>query len=483
MTTQASFDMADQEAFARLSGDSNPIHLDPMAARRTMFGRVVVHGVHAVLRALDTWMEGAPDGGGLRSLRAGFPHAIGLAEPVEYLLDASTATEAEIRLTVRDADVVVLKATRTPAFSGGVVPIPSCDPLPATCREPTRGDLAHATGTLPLVVRPEALARLFPHLASSVPLHQVAAILATTRLVGMECPGRHSVFAGLALNFSATGPAESLMQYRVASFQDPLSRLVLEVRAPGCTGTITAFVRPGPAVQPGVEALRALVSSGEFAGQRALIVGGSRGLGEVAAKLLAAGGASVRVTYHRGAADAARVVDEIRAAGAAADCIPFDVLSPGEASAGLPVDTWTPTHLYYFATPPIFTGSAGGASPALLDGFRAYYVAGFRATVEAIHRAAPGLQGVLYPSSVAVDDAPAGMAEYAAAKAEGEQIGRSLEDAFPGLVVITPRLPRLATDQTATFMPVAAQAPAPGLVQHLRDLSRRTTSNPPGSRH
>lgn len=40
------FTMADQSFFARLSGDFNPIHLDPLAARRTRAGDTVVHGVH-----------------------------------------------------------------------------------------------------------------------------------------------------------------------------------------------------------------------------------------------------------------------------------------------------------------------------------------------------------------------------------------------------------------------------------------------------
>ncbi|MDZ7782386.1 MAG: MaoC/PaaZ C-terminal domain-containing protein [Halioglobus sp.] len=48
----------ESQQFARLSGDFNPLHLDPIAARRTQFGRTLIHGVCGTLRALDLLLEG-----------------------------------------------------------------------------------------------------------------------------------------------------------------------------------------------------------------------------------------------------------------------------------------------------------------------------------------------------------------------------------------------------------------------------------------
>lgn len=39
------FTQADFDEFARLSGDDNPIHVDPAFAARTGFGRTVAHGM------------------------------------------------------------------------------------------------------------------------------------------------------------------------------------------------------------------------------------------------------------------------------------------------------------------------------------------------------------------------------------------------------------------------------------------------------
>ena len=47
------FDRKAQDDFAFFSLDRNPIHLDAIQARRTQAGQPVVHGMHAVLWALD----------------------------------------------------------------------------------------------------------------------------------------------------------------------------------------------------------------------------------------------------------------------------------------------------------------------------------------------------------------------------------------------------------------------------------------------
>jgi acyl dehydratase len=55
------FSQADFDQFARLSGDDNPIHVDPVYAAGTRFGRPVAHGMllfAAAQAALHRWVDG-----------------------------------------------------------------------------------------------------------------------------------------------------------------------------------------------------------------------------------------------------------------------------------------------------------------------------------------------------------------------------------------------------------------------------------------
>src|ERR1035437_4670244 len=63
--------LEESRSFARLSGDWNPIHVDPIAARRLMFGSTVVHGVDVLIRTIaEAFRQNS--GGALTSLNATF---------------------------------------------------------------------------------------------------------------------------------------------------------------------------------------------------------------------------------------------------------------------------------------------------------------------------------------------------------------------------------------------------------------------------
>ena len=95
---QRRFTCDDQIVFAALSGDNNPLHMDRVAARRYIFGQPVVHGIHSVLWALDSWLKDHRAPVNLRSIKASFHKPIVLEQAVEYSLTSEEAHHVGLEL-------------------------------------------------------------------------------------------------------------------------------------------------------------------------------------------------------------------------------------------------------------------------------------------------------------------------------------------------------------------------------------------------
>ena len=83
------FTAVDQQWFGNLSGDVNPVHMDAGAARRTMFGRPIVHGMHQTLRTLDA-LASAGLLGPHRALKVRFHRPLFLDEALSLKLRRGT---------------------------------------------------------------------------------------------------------------------------------------------------------------------------------------------------------------------------------------------------------------------------------------------------------------------------------------------------------------------------------------------------------
>lgn len=474
MTTLAirRFTAADQARFARLSGDTNLIHLDALGARRELYGRRILHGLHGTLVAVEALFAGDPSGvpRRLTRCRARFLAPVFLHEPVAITL--VHRGEREARLEVRRGDQVLYEIDVGWA-TGGPEPgaaMPASRPLEG--RQATVRELASLRGLhleLPLELDDAAFRQDFPGIAHATSTSQRAAMLAVTRLVGMESPGAQSLLSSFDLAPTTEGPP--LMLRCVVTAADARFSLVkMDVTGGGLAGKVEAFWRPLRATQPAFADLAALVPADAFAGARALVVGGSRGLGEVAAKAIAAGGGDVVLTYRRLRDEARRVAHEIRAGGGRARVLRWDALAPEPAASALARRAWAPTHLLYFATERMHPRKPAGFSAAAFHRLARLYVDGLIGTVRACRSPDSGPLVLFVPSAVLVEQPPRGSAELAAAKLAGEVAARALAQQDRAIRLAMPRLPRLATDQAQSLVAAAAE-PTTALLPHLLALT------------
>ena len=91
----------------------------------------------------------------------------------------------------------------------------------------------------------------------------VARVAGLSTVVGMECPGLHSLFGGFDVTVDRSLPPTDL-GWQVSRADPRFSIVQLKVSAGQIAGTVNAFARPVPTPQPTMAALAARVRTGEF---------------------------------------------------------------------------------------------------------------------------------------------------------------------------------------------------------------------------
>ena len=468
-----------QNDFTRLSGDYNPIHLDETTGKRSIFGQVLVHGMNVLLSAIEIYLkqrlrEGQLARAGVSRIQVQLLKPAFLEETLSVICSSDEVTRT--RLLVRSGETDLAKISLIWAAPSQTTR-QSCRLDPSDRQAPPKRapakramtDGEGLSGHLPLRVDADLLNFVYPATIEWLGERAVAGIALLSTVVGMEWPGEHSLFTNARIDLDAA-PAISDLAFRAISTDLEYGMTQIAVQGPDFACHAEAFFRPGPVTQSSISELKELVRPDEFRGCSALVVGGSRGLGEVAAKLLALGGAEIVLTYKNAATEAAMVRDQIASIGGVCRLLRLDAceaIDMAQPFSGSPARLL----LLYFPSPHIFRRRTVKFSNTWLSEFLEVYVDGFINVLNAARDWSKAPISVLYPSSVALDSPSLELLEYAAAKAAGEAACRAIAVEDTQLMIKMPRLPRLLTDQTNSVPRVATPAPADVLLPILRDLA------------
>ena len=363
------------QTFAELTGDRSALHMSEAFARRSAYRRPVVHGMLPVgfIALIDRFrLEG----------HRCIPVAISghFAAPVyvgdRLVLSAGVADLQERKDAIALEYVVRHEASAAIATQGIVTVAFEREPAAKRAMIETR----HGAAMLPELLEMQNLRleeiergqtdafsfritgdtlRVFANLLAAgagepavsavrgwqdqFHLPNLLAILLFSTSVGICLPGASATF----LEFSADseGEVELDLLYRLQAkvVHRSLSTRVVKKsitisevegdRRELLHGTASALVNAPSRRMPTMQDLKSSALDSGLKGKVVLITGASRGVGETTAKLFGLLGAKVIVNYHRGADDAARIVEEIRAEGGDAMAAPADVSHPGEVGS------------------------------------------------------------------------------------------------------------------------------------------------------
>lgn len=449
------FDWKCQREFALASSDINPIHMDVTAARRTQAGGAIVHGIHSLLWILDCASSAGLATEGTSNLKVHFLQPVYVGDTVVVEITQPKPTLLRARMLVDREEVLAVSWN----FEGAPRTFPvlhprgECLPPPDRPADLSLQEMAGLAGCLSFTAAAAHLDTMFPHATRILGKHRIAALAYSSCLVGMVVPGLHSMYSGLEVCFcNDYSVQKEALAFRVESVVERFRLVRIAIGAHGLRGSLETVRRMPPVRQPSITRLMSVIAPGEFRNYTALIIGGSRGLGELTAKIIAAGGGHPVITYASGKQDAQILINEFASSGATCTAIAYDVRRPAlEQLTELAV---IPSQLYYFATPPISRRKSGLFNEQRFAEFNAFYVTGFFELVHSCLRLGSRRVQVFYPSSIFLEERPAMMTEYSMAKAAGEVLCADLARFLPDVQVIVRRLPRLLTDQTSSVVSI-----------------------------
>jgi len=435
----------DSAEFSELSLDFNPIHLDPIVARRSLFGATICHGVHILLKALEFIFCDRKKAITISKIKVVFrtPILTGQFFQVEYTEVIGRNLKINVFCkSIKSLTISLYLHDTITQFDNEFLITKGAH----RSRELSFNQAAKVNGTLTLTFDKKKFKRLFPSLSKSISNIQAAEILSTTQVVGMKTPGYHSIFSQMNLTFNLK-PTDLRheLRYQVTNSREDLSFIEISINGPSVEGTLIALYRPRPVEQASYAEIQTHIISKKFTKLHALIIGGSRGLGEVTAKIIAAGGGKSTITYSVGKSEAMEIQKEIEAGGGECDIHQLTV----DKNTLIPRDFPKFNQLYFFATPKILKKRGTNFDQDLFNKYHDIYKQGFETICQSIilrkQRTA-----VLFPSTTLIEDPAPEFLEYVMAKKEGEAVCKYL-DHSEYLKIIHPRLPKIKTDQTGAL--------------------------------
>lgn len=311
------------DAFKRLSGDLNSLHINPSYSRSTPFGEPVVYGMAGVLAALGLWSAGRRFH--LRNIKCDFRKP--LFQNQEYTL-----------CTHSDEDVVTLQWMRGPVIQSQIefTWTPSLNEIrlsrrTASLREsPAIAPVHLFSGSRyysPLNLSDELL-RKFDLELTQLEDPQLYALVWASYFVGMECPGQQALFSSLEIDFSDDKIECSDFKIENIDTQFDERFNLVTISANGtCINSleIKAFVRPQPVFTSLNSISKVIIPNNYLKDKTVLVTGGSRGFGAILSQAFALKGSTVLINYRTDRLKAESIVNELKDLGIIAYAIPGDV--------------------------------------------------------------------------------------------------------------------------------------------------------------
>ena len=457
MKISKTFDLDDQNWFAEISGDYNPIHINEIESRKLHSGGILVHGIHTVTWALDCFFKKNPQNK-LDTLKTKFFKPIYLNQKLSIVFENINNKKHNIKIYDKELLVSIILEASGLSFGNKVVDSKYHFDFP---KEFKYND---DTNEISISLSKKMILNKYPFFCKAVGLEIVSNIIGLSRLVGMECPGLNSLFVGFNINFHHKNAVKTnKIFWSINKYYGNQAPINIFVKSSIMEGIVQAFIRPSPIIQlPFLEISKFTKNIINLNNTFSIIIGGSRGLGEVTSKIIASYGGNVIITYNTGKNEAIKICNDINTNSSSDFAVPLhlNIENPKNLFDYLNKNKIQINSIYYFATPNIKGTKSIELDKNLLDLYNSFYSIYFSRLLRLLKKYVFNNEiKIFYPSTIFIDQGKENLMEYVLSKKNAEAYIESINYKLNNINIIVDRLDMLNTDQNNSVFSVKTKDP------------------------
>ena len=447
------FTEKNQKDFANISCDHNPIHVNPLIARRLISGRCIVHGVNILLTGLNFLFKKKINFK-FNKIKFILFNPVYIGEKVYFIkkiknrnlvisIENNSTTFAEIIFEETKQGQIKEFYIKN-RYLNNINTVKKYNKI-----EKFEG-IKQNKKNYEINLNNFSFSKKYANTKNILNVNQFTTILSLSYFVGMICPGLNSILSSIEINFNNNEVKDKKIIFLVEKFYKGINLVKIKFLG-NLHGEIKAFLHPGCVLQPAIKEIKKLVKPKEFIGINSLIIGGSRGLGELTAKILTSGKGNVNITYFNGRKEALELKKIIKfETGQNCEIEKIDILGDKFKNKIRRFSNYD--FIFYYPTPKIFRKKEENFDNEIFKNFYKYYVKKFIFMCNLLEKKISKKLIVFFPSTIFIKETPRYLREYVEAKLLSERLIKKFNNKFSKIKVITIRLPKLKTDQTSEII-------------------------------
>ena len=291
-------DEKQQILFSKLSNDYNPIHLDSDYAYKTPYGKSIVYGILGVLKSLEyiplcknTYFK---------FLKVEFVNYINVntSITIRYYTNRILVYKNTNTLCTRIEYEFCENNNKSALLKYHINDL--CTPIEN--KIPVKNYLYG------LNINLRYLEENYPNVFNNLDLLQMFQIINLSTFVGMITPGLYSIFNSFELSYINNDENLYNLLFELNEFDKTYGNCFYKFSGKNIEGKLNSIYRPKRVQQIKIKDIKN--NTLRFMNEKVLVVGGSRGLGEVIAKIFYTNGANVTITYFKSYHEALSIHNE-----------------------------------------------------------------------------------------------------------------------------------------------------------------------------